>query len=203
MTDWMIVVPPDSLVFAGTSGFCGSLDPPVTIPWPPALLPLVLLLEPESLLLEHAVSKRAAAAAAARPRPTRVDTVMLRLLKLPGSPEPCWVRRWCARFGSAHGGVPVDRFESAPADRRNHGHRAHDLRLAFAEQPGAPRPRACSIRADHRHAQGERPQTSFICDLNVLVTCQTGTCTSDDPVSGGLSGRSGRGSKGFQGTSRP
>jgi hypothetical protein len=32
MTDWMILVPPDSFVFAGTSGFCGSLDQAVTIP---------------------------------------------------------------------------------------------------------------------------------------------------------------------------
>src|SRR3954454_2109954 len=88
MTDWMILVPPDSFVLAGTSGFCGSLDHAVTIPLPPALPLSLAPLEPESLLLEHAVSKRAAAAAAARPRPMRVDTVILRLLKILGSPEP-------------------------------------------------------------------------------------------------------------------
>src|SRR6476469_8675983 len=115
MMDWMILVPPDSFVLAGTSGFCGSLDHAVTMPLPPALLALLLLLEPELLLLEHAVSSRAAAAAAARPRPTRVDTVMLRLLKMLGSSEPGWVRRCCARARSDHGSVPVDRFEAAPA----------------------------------------------------------------------------------------
>src|SRR3954467_8490536 len=115
MTDWMILVPPCSFVFEGTSGFCGSLELAVTIPVPPALLPLVLLLDPESLLLEQAVSRRAAAAVAARPRPTRVDSVMLRLLKLLGSLEPGWVRRCCARSRSDHGSVPVDRFEPTPA----------------------------------------------------------------------------------------
>src|SRR3954469_23762106 len=101
MTDWMILVPPVSFVFEGTSGFCGSLDQAVTIPVPPALLSL-LLLEPESLLLEQAVSKRAAAAAAARPRPMRVDTVMLRLLKILDSPEPGWCR-FCALPGQTTG----------------------------------------------------------------------------------------------------
>src|SRR4051794_6516556 len=97
----MILVPPVSFVLAGISGFCGSLELAVTIPVPAALLPL--LLELELLLLpEHAVSNSVAAAAATRPRVTRVEAVMLRLLEVLGlHPSPDWVfpdllpaRRW-------------------------------------------------------------------------------------------------------------
>src|ERR1700712_4515433 len=88
----MILVPPVSFVFAGISGFCGSLDHATTfpLPAPEALLPLLLLLELELLLPEHAVSRRAAAVAATRPRAARVETIMLRLLNVLGSTEPVW-----------------------------------------------------------------------------------------------------------------
>ena len=86
----MTLVPPDSFVFIGMSGFCGSSAFAVTmpLPTPEALLPLLLELELEPLLPEQAVSRRAAADAATRPRAARVETAMLRLLNVLGSREP-------------------------------------------------------------------------------------------------------------------
>src|SRR6476660_74073 len=89
----MIFVPPVSLVLAGINGFCGSLDHATTfpLPAPEALLPLLLEPELEPLLPEQAVSRRAAADAATRPRAARVETAMLRLLNVLGSSEPGWI----------------------------------------------------------------------------------------------------------------
>jgi hypothetical protein len=82
--DWMILLPPCSFVFAGMSGFCGSLENAVRIPVPLLALALVLLELELLLLLEQAVSSKAAAATATRPRALPVETVILRLLKISG-----------------------------------------------------------------------------------------------------------------------
>ena len=93
------------------------------LPAPEALLPL-LLPELELLLLEHAVSRRAAAAAAARPRAARVDTVMLRLLNVLGSLEPDWVFDVSTSGRRERAGRST---RAAACEEAQLQHRSHDL----------------------------------------------------------------------------